>query len=106
MNNNLPEILLRIEHIEKRPLMYGVSDTYRELVVFINGYFLGLDTTLKMDLNNGFRDWIQAKSPKPAATWQESLFRFLAGNDEVRAREILFAELKAFLEHQIKENNS
>ncbi len=106
MNNNLPEILLRIEHIEKRPLMYGVSDTYRELAALINGYFLGLDTTLKMDLNTDFRNWIQAKSPKPAATWQESILRFLADNDEVRAREILFSELKAFLEHQIKEINS
>lgn len=106
MNNNLQELLLRIEHIEKRPLMYGVTDSYRELAVLLNGYFLGLDTTLKMDLNNGFRDWIHAKSPKPAATWQESLLLFLADNDEARAREILFSELKAFLANQIKEKNS
>lgn len=97
MNNEIPEILLRIEHIERRPLMYGVSDSYQELSALITGYFLGLDTIRKIDLNNHFRNWIHTKSPKVAVTWQESILRYLADNDEVRAREILFSELKAFL---------
>lgn len=105
INNEIQEILHRIEHIERRPLMYGVPDSYKELSALITGYFLGLDTTLKMDLNNHFRNWIQAKSPKIAVTWQESILRFLADNNEVRAREMLFSELKTFLKNLIEENN-
>lgn len=82
--------------------MYCQSDTYQSMEALISGYFLGLDTALKMDLNAKFRDWIYARTPKMAALWSECILRFMAENDEVRAREILFSELKAFLEHLIE----
>lgn len=93
----LEEILMRIQHIEKRPLMYMMSDSYESVSALISGYFLGLDTTLKMDLNKQFADWILIKSRKPASTWAECILLLLAENDKARAREILFYELKEFL---------
>ena len=105
MNKDISEILMRIQSIEKRPMMYCQSDTFQSMEALISGYFLGLDTALKMDLNAQFRDWIYAKTPKWAQSWSECIFRFMAENDEVRAREILFSELKAFLGHLIKENS-
>jgi hypothetical protein len=98
----LEEILMRIQNIEKRPSMYGLSDSFEALSSLISGYFLGLDTTLKMDLNKQFADWILLKSRKPASTWAACILLLLADNDEVRAKETLFVELKAFLEHLIE----
>lgn len=79
--------------------MYTMSDSYEAVSALISGYFLGLDTVLKMDLNAQFRDWIVLKAKKPTAYWSEGILRVMAENDEVRAREILFAELNAFLEN-------
>lgn len=102
MNNDISEILQRIEHIEKRPLMYCQSDTYQSMEALVSGYFLGLDTTLKLDLSAEFRHWIFNRSPKMAASWSECILTIMAENDELRAREILFSELKAFLESRHK----
>lgn len=98
----LEEMRERVEHLERRPLMYVYSDTYESLSALICGYFLGLDTTLKMDLNKQFADWILVKATRPSQTWAECILHFLADGDEVAARRILFAELKVFLEDLTK----
>ena len=85
--------------------MYCQSDTYQSMEALISGYFLGLDTTLKLDLSAQFRDWIYARTPKMTASWSECILRFMAENDEVRACEILFSELKAFLNRLLEEEN-
>ncbi len=79
--------------------MYGLTDSYESIASFISGYFLGLDTTYKMDLNKRFADWILEKAKRPVSSWHECILRFMAENDETRAREILFSELKAFLKN-------
>ena len=92
------QMLQTIEGIEKRPMMYCSSASYSSVTDFLFGYFLGAEQTTKMNLNGRFTDWISAKgTTKTALIWSGYILYVMADKDEELALEILFKELKEFL---------
>lgn len=100
MDNLKSQILERIEHIEKSPLMYCSSGSYSSVSDLIFGYFLGINLTSQIDLNTQFTHWMNAKkTPATSLIWSGYILHIIADGNEDLAYKSLFIELKEFLKN-------
>lgn len=97
MENVIAEIYSRIEHIEKRPLMFCSSADFSSVSNYLFGFFEGIQFCNGIDINGQFTDYLNKKAVKTSLIWWGYIWHILAKEDDQIASKILFEELKGFL---------
>jgi hypothetical protein len=101
MKEILESILKSIEHIEKRPLMYTPEANFASVSNFINGYLSGIETSTTLNLNLHFSEWLNKNGQKTSLFWTSYLLMVSANDNDELAYQLMFKELKEFLEEKI-----
>lgn len=85
--------------------MYILEANFSGMSNFISGYLLGVDTTLSLNLNAEFSEWLNSKGKQTSLFWTAYIKVILANQDDALAYQLLFEKLKEFLGEKLIAGN-
>ena len=85
-----------INHIEKRPTMFGIKEDFSSLANFMTGYLSAVEHITNIPLSSKFSIWL-AKPKKTSLYWSAYIYHILAKKNDSLAYQLTFQKLKEFL---------
>ncbi|MEI6408750.1 MAG: hypothetical protein WCR52_05170 [Bacteroidota bacterium] len=99
MEHYLFRIKSIVEHLEKRPGMFLVSNTFNAFINFLGGYTMAIYEAEGFSFDRAFSEWLAEKyNLSPALAWHAQILHKTNKNEEA-ALNLVFLEINAYLNY-------